>query len=274
MMILCWILCLSSWAWADPSWRWSTATGILEKHEFYTNNEMIVTPKGSWQVLFAVMYRDQTLSVHKDCLMYKVPSTDPGHLKIKTIEASQRCEDFLFLPGDEEWKDLKALHYSIERGVLSVFLTHSQYRNEEWIIPLFNLYSRPVPKKLMSSAEFRSPKMIFLSPQKTPIPQLPLMKSKFERQTQCQKVSDQCEVESPSTCEKCPEGWYEVPNGCPVGPKYCGVLDCGQKNQPACRRGMAYQRVKKKFECRGDYSFAYCALGLSLYCEGAEAFCH
>lgn len=267
------LLIFISFAQADPSWKWANAIKIVEKHEFYTNNEVITRPQNSWQVLFAVMYNDSNLKTLKDCLFYKVPGDELGVLKLKTMPAEKPCEEALYTPGDLEWKDLKALQFSLQDRLLSVSLTNLQFQIEKWDVPLFNVFEHPKPKPLMSSAEYRSPKMIYLTPYKGIEVIRPEKSAGLANKTTCHDVQEDCSQKSPSICSQCAEGWYEVSNGCASGPKYCGKLACGSKDQPACRRGIKYQRVEKLYDCQEDASFAYCSKGFTVTCQANLAYC-
>lgn len=258
---------------ADPSWKWANAIKIVDKHEFYTNNEMITRPKDSWQILFAVLYKNANLKSFKDCLLYKVPGESLGHLKLKTIKEEEKCEDFLYLAGDQEWKNLKALQYSITDKFLSMSLTDEKFQIERWDVPLFNVFEHPVPKALMSSAEYRSASIIYLTPYKGAGVTRPEKVAAIPDKKLCHDIAEDCSVKSVSSCTQCSEGWFEIPNGCPDGPKYCGKLECGMKGAPACRRGMKYQKIDKTYHCSEDDSFAYCMKGLTIQCQGNLPYC-
>lgn len=250
---------------------WATTLQIVEKHEFYKNNEVIGKPAGTWQTLFALIYPDSHLRLIKECVFYKIPAAENGILKVKKMSPHEKCENSLLSQGDNEWPDIIALQYFLEGNRLSLNMTFDKYKSEKWIYTFVNYFSPPAPKKLLSSAEFKTPKLIMLGPASTQKIDFPKIATKPQKN--CHQISDDCEELSPSSCAQCPEGWYEIPNGCPNGPKYCGVLECGGKNQPACRRGMRYQRIEKKYECRTDNSFAYCSTGLNVVCEGSLAYC-
>jgi hypothetical protein len=273
-MILYLFLALMNVSYADPSWKWANAIKIVDKHEFYTNNEIIQRPKSSWQTLFGVLYHDSNLKTLKDCVYYKVPGDgEAGTLKLKTVAADKACEEFLFSPGDQEWKNLKAVQYNLTDRLLSVSITNAKFEIEKWEVPLFNVFENPEPKLLMSSAEYRSPPVMYLTPYKGVATIHPVKGEALIDKKLCHDVNEICEEKSPSVCSQCSNGWYEIPNGCAQGPKYCGDLGCGQKAQPACRRGMKYQRVEKIYNCTEDSSFAYCAKGFSVQCQGNLPYC-
>jgi hypothetical protein len=272
-MIVLFCAFLSLLSFANPTLKWSNTIEIVEKHEFYKNNEVITKPENSWQVLFAVVYRDSNMVTFKDCLFYRVPGLESGILKLKTISAEKSCSEFIFTEGQQEWTGLKSLQFSIENSFLSLNITNSKYETEKWDIPFFNVYQRPIPKILSNSAEYRSPQFIFLNPHKGNEPITPQKGLALKDKTICHNVTDTCEEKSPSVCYQCEHGWFEIPNGCQQGPKFCGPSECGLKHQPACRRGMKYQRKTAEFDCRSDQSFAYCAKGLSIQCQGNLPYC-
>ena len=246
---------------ANVPHHWSTAISITERHEFYQNNEIISRPANSWQILFGVVYPDGGLNLQKDCLYFRVPGNERGELKIKRTSVEESCESGLETLGDFSIKDLRALQFEITDKNIALILTQSDYRIQNWNFPRMNqLHEKEIRK---------NPKMLFLASINSVEGNVIVKRD----DKLCHAVSDDCEIMSPSTCHECSEGWFEAPNGCMVGPKYCGLKSCGGKNQPACRRGIKYQRKRKKFECRSDTSFAYCSPGHTIQCVGAEAWC-
>ncbi len=272
-MIVIWLVSLLNLVFANPSLKWSQATQITERHEFYANNEVIEKPKDSWQLLLAIIYKDSQLKTHKDCLFYYVPGEDAGRLKVKTISVEDKCEKYLFENGNQEWTKLKALQFSFEHNYLTLSITDEFFQVERWDIPLFNSYLNPKPKLMMSSAEYRSPRFLFLTPYKGRSQNLLHARNALPDKTLCHDISEDCSEKSPSNCTKCENGWFEIPNGCSQGPKYCGQMVCGAKNRPACRRGMSFHKQEAAPDCRVDSSFAYCSKGLRIQCQGALPYC-
>ena len=270
MMILILSLVMQ-FALADAPLHWNQMNEIQDRHEFYKNNEMVVKPKDSWQTLFSVVYTDVDLVKTKDCVFFRVPGANQGSLKIKTISGEANCEKFLLEPGDKSWDEIKSLQFSTDNEKLTLDMTFPQYQNEKWLIDLQNKFERPEAKMHLSSADYKNSKIIFLSPKQllSGKKEIPNLKAK----TVCHEINDECEELKPSVCSQCADGWYEIPNGCVQGPKYCGRVECGERNAPACRRGMVWQREDKIFDCRTDASFAYCSKGLSVQCQGRQAFC-
>jgi hypothetical protein len=247
--------------------HWGAALEIVDKHEFYEENRPITSPPETWQTLFAVTYITRNLKKVKDCVLYQIPGkTTSGMLKIISIPVSQDCSTVYFGPGDREVRDIQSLQYSSAPEGVELRFAQSRQMNLKWDVILIHPKISE-PKMGLSSAEFKAGKVILLSSVSKDIPSSPPPTGK------CHDIDDHCQEISASRCSQCADGWYEVPNGCPSGPKFCGVDHCGQKNQPACRRGMKYQQEDKKFECRIDHSFAYCNPGLVIQCEGSLAYC-
>jgi len=271
-MIMFFIL-LTQLIWAQTPEHWNQSIRIVEKHEFYKNNEVILKPKDSWQTLFGILYRDENLGEMKDCVFYFVPGVDPGVLKIKKTSPDVPCDELIFQDSDRQWTNLKSIQFSFEYNVLTLFLTLQDYSIEKWQVSLLSTYQNPVPKLFMSSAEYRSGSMIVFGQGSKYLFQLLKMKKTLKNGDICHVVNESCEVKGSSTCSMCEAGWFEIPNGCKVSPKFCGIHNCGTKNRPACRRGMTYQKQKIDFNCRGDQSFVYCRKGLKVQCQGQLAYC-
>ncbi len=265
------LLLTSFFSFAQEPIHWSNLLKLSERHEFYKDHEAIVSPKDSWQNLFSVIYVDAELSRLKDCVFFRVPGVDTGILKIKTVSATVNCEDHLLLPGDKEIPEVTALQYSITDTKFTLDLSFKDYRTEKWTGTFQGAFQKPLPKMSMSSAEYKSPSVILLAPSAGV--KNAAKKSFLKKGTLCHNINEDCEQVSAQICDECEEGWYEVPNGCAIGPKYCGRQVCGGKDQPACRRGMKWQRKEEAFECRLDSSFAYCSKGLTVQCDGKKAFC-
>jgi hypothetical protein len=267
-MIMPLLLFISNLSWATPMpGPWTSAYKIVEQHEFYAENKIVTEPKESWQHLFSILLLNENFEDQKDCVFYYVAG-DMGKLKTKTIDPKESCLDQLMKSGDEVWEDVKDLQFAhLERGLKLSFTQKKKIIN--WEI-LTQGFKSPVPELHVSSVELKAPRYILLAKAKTAkkVNQKTLSQGEI-----CHSINDECEEISQSTCQYCPEGWYEVPNGCPKGPKYCGLHNCGGRNSPACRRGMEYQRKKKEFDCRVDSSFAYCQQGLIIQCEGQKAYC-
>lgn len=256
----------------DPSRNWISAIEIVDKHEFYKNNEVIQKPQNSWQLLFGVSYLSSSMNFKKDCVYYKTPGDSPGILKIITKNLNENCESSMLSPGDWEKTGIKSLQFVILDTSLKLHLTLDEYKTSTWDVEFINKHQKIETSLLLSSAEFKTNKLIYLAPDSASSVNV-VKKTKSTKPILCHDISEDCTEVSVSTCSQCSEGWYEIPNGCFQSPKYCGTEVCGQKNAPACRRGFKYQRVRKDFDCMVDSSYVYCAKGLEVHCQGKLAYC-
>jgi hypothetical protein len=90
----------------------------------------------------------------------------------------------------------------------------------------------------------------------------------------CSHFDVDCNEIVKSNCDSCENAWYEIYNGCKLGgKKICGAITCGSRGNPACLRGITYQRKRVDYKCREDDSFVFCAKGLKINCQGEEAYC-
>lgn len=251
--------------------HWTHILEVRDRHEFYENDQLITAPRESWQTLFSLVFLDEKFSRVKDCVYFRVPGVDPGKLKVRTLPGSAKCDDHLLEKGDLEIDSLKSLSFHTGEREVRVDFVKQDLSLDKWVISLEAVFHQPELKLHLSSAEYRAPKLIYLASSllassKPPEPFLP-------DKTLCHDVKDDCSEASESRCDRCEHGWHEVPNACPRGPKYCGVISCGKKGGPACRRGMRWQRTEVNFDCRTNSSYAYCARGLKVVCEGQKAYC-
>jgi hypothetical protein len=268
-MISILLIIFSTLSWSIPlPGDWASAFKIIERHEFYPTDQIIASPKDSWQHLFSILILNERFQEQKDCVFYFVSGEAKGKLKLKTIGTKESCLDHLLEEGDLTWTEVKGLQFSNLHSGLKLSFTQDK-KSVIWEIVTADFVA-PTPTLHLSSVEMKSPKYVLLAPATGPEEKdLPVLKN----DELCFGVNDVCEETQSSTCHLCPEGWYEIPNGCAAGPKYCGRLNCGGKNAPACRRGMSYQKNEGKFDCRTDSSFAYCQKGLMVQCEGQKAYC-
>ncbi len=255
---------------AERPKHWDHVLDAADRHEFYQNGAPVVKPSDAWQTLFSLAYYDRNLSRQKDCVLYRVPGAEAGILKVVTVSPSQSCDDYFFQNQGLLIEEVRSLRFTVGDSEIWLEGTRGE-RRFRWDIPLASVFTRQPPVAGLSSAEFKAPGFILLAPA-SPTAQRKLRPFPM-KDSLCHGINDDCTEASPSTCGDCESGWYEIPNGCPVGPRFCGVLQCGKKNGPACRRGLRWQREEVELDCRTNSSFAYCAPGLTVACEGRKAFC-
>ncbi len=270
MKLLILFLLISSGLAKEPL-HWAHIIDVSDKHEFYKSGEIISRPRDAWQSLFSLVYVDRNLSTIKDCLFYLVPGELPGVVKIKTIYVEEKCDDYLLKPGDKEIRNLSSLQFSFSLEKLKLTFSGADFKTQTWEAIIHSLKSSSSAQQNLSSAEFKGPKLIYLAP--VILPKKEKNKIVLKDNSLCHDINDDCQEVTPSSCGRCKSSWYETPNGCPIGPKFCGIHVCGEKGRPACRRGMKWQRKESDYDCRTDSTFAYCRKGLRIECEGRKAYC-
>ncbi|MFP5387587.1 MAG: hypothetical protein ACLGHN_16040, partial [Bacteriovoracia bacterium] len=229
-MIALLLILLSSFTMASEPIHWSYILKIGDRHEFYENRQLIEKPKDAWQLLFSLNYIDGNLQKLKDCIFYRVPGSESGILKVTTLPVSSPCEEKLLSPGNLEIKDVKALQFNILDTEAEIDFSLADFTTRKWQARIQTPLSKPEAFSHLSSAAFKSPKIILIAP-KSPM-QVKKTTTYLAMDSLCHDVSDDCQEVTPSQCSSCSGGWYEIPNGCPIGPKYCGTLDCGKKGRP------------------------------------------
>lgn len=248
--------------------KWEMAKGIVERHEFYENDEVISKPQNSWQVLFALTFIDSNFILSKDCVYYRVPGDELGKLKIKSVPFEAECNSQILSAGDVELDQVTNVSLFTEENALKLSFKQNN-KNESWTLSTVSDWKKPEPKLLLSSADYKSPPMIYLA-SGSAVGKKPIG---IQDGILCHNIASDCQELSSSTCKNCDHGWVEIPNGCSVGPKVCGVSLCGSKDQPACRRGTQWQRKGETYDCRSDTSFAWCSGNLTIVCDGDKAYC-
>jgi hypothetical protein len=262
------LLFLTITARADFPRRWENAKGLVERHEFYADGEMLTKPADTWQTLFALTFLDGSFHLSKDCVFFRVPGDEPGILKMKIVPANESCVNQILSHGDQEIKNISDLKMKTSGGSVELEF-HSDGKKNTWKFSLLKDWKRPEVKPLLSSADFKSPGVIYLSQENSGAA---MLKGINDGEI-CHDISNDCSEKAPSVCSECEHGWQEIPNGCAIGPKICGPLTCGRKNQPACRRGYVWQRKEHRSDCRINSDFAWCSKGLSVFCDGDRAWC-
>ncbi len=99
-----------------------------------------------------------------------------------------------------------------------------------------------------------------------------------QRAIVCYQVNDDCEVTMSDQCDLCQFGHYPVVgSSCPTKLNmYCGVNRCGQRDEPACPRGVVHREKNPKREsldqirvdhCENPSEFGFCQDDLEAECN-------
>ena len=241
--------------------EWIYTTGILK---LKYNNEVITRPPGFEQLVMELIIPSHGgLSEIKQCLYYQVPYKEKiGLLKIQEIKNQSDCPELskednplAQLEGVDNFKininnykivmsfdyDKKKSEISIPTPNIELGLIHEKYRplTEKSMISGLRLL-----KLNEDSFDFASNKY------------LGQLSDRFSNGAaiRCQQINKNCEVVGENRCEQCRYGWYEVVDfQCPQGgSKFCGQNHCGEKNEPACPRGVKVVDLEDAGICQND----------------------
>lgn len=241
--------------------RWLTGTRVIEVNSNYPGLQPVAKPRATMQKLFAVL-RAGSLEegVQKDCVYYQIPGDKAGELRVTSIDVMASCESEARVVYRIE--DIKELQYSLEGSQVSFWLTMTNSTTRVVQVTLLNAPDTK-PPKLYESSTRRG--VFYLEPGSRP---LGLPKQLLTGELADEYPKHPCSFET-GTCHLCRFGVYQISSG----EHFCGIDRCGQKNQPACRRGDRWQRSREKFSCRGQNSHVFCSPGLVIDCEGERAIC-
>lgn len=240
-------------------WMYATETGKLKY-----NNEVITRPPGFEQLVMELILPSRGgVADIKHCLYYQIPYKEKiGILKVQEIKNLLNCPDaaienknlaslegvsnFKIIVGN--YKIILSFHYAKKAVEISVLtpnielgLIHEKYRplKEKRLISGLRLL-----KLDEDSFDFSSNKY------------LGQLADRFARGTaiRCHQVDKGCKTIGENRCEQCRYGWYEVVDfQCPQGgSKFCGQNHCGEKNEPACPRGVKVVEAEDAGICQSD----------------------
>lgn len=226
-------------------WIYATSTSDLKY-----NNEVINRPPGFEQLVMSLTIPSAGgLVDKKHCLYYQVPYKEKvGRIRVQEVKNQTECPEattddkfFVSMDGVDNFKiavanykivmsfdyDKKKNEISIPTPNIELGLVHEKYQalSEKRLISGLRLL-----RLSEDSFDFASNKY------------LGQLSDRFARGTaiRCQQVNKDCETVGENRCEQCRYGWYEVVDfQCPQGgSKFCGQNHCGEKNEPACPRGV------------------------------------
>lgn len=218
----------------------STKTGNIIKH-----------PPGTWLEL---------LRTKEICLFYKTPFKDKkGILKIASNQLG-KCDEIA--KSNFEFEKIEELEVSFNKETSNLEFKF-KIENKELIknISLLNFKRVTKFKKYSSNVPSLKYNNVTLNEITT--------NATLEDKQLCHGVNSNCNSVVENTCDNCPNGFHEVVDyNCPQGgSKYCGHIDCGQKNMPACPRGYEILETKLTSLCFDGSPAGYCAPGLKTFCN-------
>lgn len=232
----------------------------LETHEFYKDNELITKPLDAWQVIASFSLVNKDLSLSRACLKYRPAQEANGLFRVETMSIQESCSS----EGKKIYEIDSLYGIQFERfPEFKIVFSHKNFTTSSWIIP--SISKKKTLSLLDTPDKYWGESAIFLNEE---LGTGELIKD-GER---CLNVADDCTILGESKCHMCENISLEAPNGCLVGPRYCSSSECGTKGNPACRRGVKFQK-KRVLDCRTDSSFAICAGDSTPTCRGQEVWC-
>jgi hypothetical protein len=229
-----------------------------------TNGEVIIRPPGIEQLIMSLRIINKNGLFYKNhCVYYFVPYREKeGKLKIEEMKNLTECPEessnenvFLTLAGLENLK--------ISVRDFKIRLEFDYEKKPQTIeIPTPNIEEGVVHEKYMPMKEKRlssGMKLLRITDESMDYSlnrYLGKLSDRFSLATaiRCHEVNKNCETVRENRCGECRYGWYEVVDfQCPQGgSKFCGQNHCGEKNEPACPRGVKVVDPEDAGICQSD----------------------
>ncbi|QDK40323.1 hypothetical protein DOM21_02405 [Bacteriovorax stolpii] len=243
----------------SEEWIYTTALDGLKN-----SGEVILRPPGFEQLVVSVTLPAKGgLNQIRQCLYYTVPYKEiAGSLKVMELKNLESCPETAER-GEKilEFQGLSNLAVSFTRFKLALDFDY-QKEKKKIEIPMPNIESGLVHEKYKALSErsmISGLKFLRLNDDSFDFGSnryLGKISDRFSRGTaiRCHQVNKNCETVGENRCGDCRYGWYEVVDfQCPQGgSKFCGQNHCGEKNEPACPRGVKVVPEEEAGICQSD----------------------
>ncbi len=246
--------------------RW-LSTKVIEKEQNFKFDTFVTKPKSIFNPLLKIGFINSDNEIYYDCLYYR-PKNKLGYGTFKVIRNPKNlsCEKTVLNKALVEFDEIYNFKINIEGHELKIYID-----KEVLNIKLLNYgdYPNRLYQTAIRDTPFKS--ITYISDIRNKI--------KYGHKTLkdgqlCLKVKDNCD-EVFNKCSLCESTWFEVMNSaCPT--KYsrvCGQNECGQKNRPACPRGVQTVGMDTYLYCINDSPFGFCDKGLRVFCENETLIC-
>lgn len=228
------------------------------------NGEVISRPPGFEQLVMALVIPAKGgLSNSRHCVYYQVPYKEKqGKLVVDEVKKGLSCpensgegKNYLTFNGLDKLK----VTYAKFKLTLNFDYQKSPYT---MVIPMPNIEEGLVHEKYQGLKEKRlvsGMRLLRLTDDSFDFASNKYLGKISDRFSQgsairCEQVNKDCQTVGENRCDDCRYGWYEVVDfQCPQGgSKFCGQNHCGEKNEPACPRGIKVVDLEDAGICQND----------------------
>lgn len=230
---------------------------------YKTNGEVISRPPGVEQlVLRLIIPSIGGVKLKTHCVYYQVPYKQiAGHLKITELKTESECPE---VSSGENWLLLnKISNFSVKLESFKLKLEFTlNNKKEVWNFLLPNIEDGFIHEKYQAVKERKLyPGLTILRINEDSFDvvrnkYLGKMNDRFSLGSaiRCQQIDKTCASVGENRCDECAYGWYQVVDySCPnISSKFCGQNHCGEKNEPACPRGIKVGDGSDSGICQSD----------------------
>jgi len=267
LLILCTVILVScnevkkDYFFPKTNKRWFAAHKIEKINDNYEDLSDIDKPRGTIQPLLKIHYYQSDFKSVSDCLFYRVATLNDGVISVVENPKNLDCKElFLTLPYAKQ-VEIQNFGITINGDVLKLNIDKKSFEYK-----LFNIPKPRIEKVLNSSNEVS---ILFASPVQTKV-----VPNFLNNGSLCKVVEDDCSV-TLNECSRCRGASYFIINSkCYKGfSRVCGIDHCGQKNKPACIRGVQTSEMDMSFYCVNDSPVGFCNEGLRVVCINGTLEC-
>ncbi|MBT4792001.1 MAG: hypothetical protein HON90_10550 [Halobacteriovoraceae bacterium] len=244
--------------------RWASSAQILTNKNI-PSTQNITEPAGTYQQILEIIYQDRSFNLHKDCLIYKIPSklNVEGLLKVISVNYHVPCESVLMLKTKLTVSPVYNFSYELKKRKLLLSIDTKKFEYD-----LFNVVLNQKDKLYgHSGTHFTQPGISISFVDKKD-------GYKLKERDICFDVDDKCKIVQKDLCHLCPGKILEsVASTCPSRyRRYCLSATCGTKGLPACIRGHKASGYKGNY-CIPGSPIGFCKKPLKVFCENGELIC-
>jgi hypothetical protein len=199
-------------------------------------------PVGFPFLVFKISYlNDASTNLETECFYFRAPyKSELGELSLIKLKEGPLCPE-VSAAEDVIYKNIKSFKITNKKFELDFDIDGKLIS-----LPLYNISHVSIPERFKPEIQnklLNGFRLINLSAEEsgTKNNYIGSYNQRYSLNTAilCKKVNDKCEVIGEEFCHRCKFGSfgvedYECPNG---GSRYCGINHCGEKGEPACKRG-------------------------------------